>query len=101
VKLLIITIFSMALLLSLGTAYACTVLDKEEARLGVSKGFRGECSNNGDSIICVLEQGAWVHCSGFGGSVTGTNLNSLIYSVCRCKSQDERRRRLEEQMTDF
>ena len=97
-KLAMVTILCIVLLISLDTAFACSVLNKEKARLGVSKGFRGECSNNGYKITCVLEQGSWVNCSGYGGSRSGTNLNSLIYSVCKCSGQEERRRSLEKQL---
>ena len=97
-KLVIVSILSIIILVFTGTAYACSVLDKEEAHLGVSKGFRGECSNNGSTITCVLEEGSWVNCHGPGGSYTGTVLNSLIFSACRCSAQDERRRKLEEQI---
>ena len=99
-KLAMVTILCMALLIGLETAYACSVLNKQKAHLGPSKGFRGECSNNGSTITCVLEQGSWVNCSGVGGSRTGTNLNSLIFSVCRCSAQEERQRKLENQMFD-
>ena len=100
-KLMIISILSVILLFGIGTAYACSVLDKRDASMGVSKGFEGECSNNGSTITCLLEEGSWVNCSGIGGSSTGTNLNSLIYSICRCTAEDERRRNLEEQMYDY
>ena len=100
-KLVIVTIVCMGLLISLGTAYACSVLNKEEASVGVSKGFRGECSNNGYSITCVLEEGSWVSCDSYGGIFSGTNLNSLIFSACRCTAREERRRDLEEQMFDY
>ena len=100
-KLVTAAICCMVLLFGVETAYACSVLNKSPARLGVSKGFRGECSNNGYKITCVLEEGAWVNCSGYGGSASGTNLNSLIYSVCRCTADEERRRRLEEEMFDY
>lgn len=98
VKLVIVSILSMILLFGAGTAYACSVLDKEEAHIGVSKGFRGECSNNGSTITCVLEEGSWVNCYGPAGSFTGTVLNSLIFSACRCSEQEEERRKLEEQI---
>jgi hypothetical protein len=101
VKLVIVALVYMALLFVPGTAYACSVLDKEAAHLGVSKGFRGTCSNNGSNITCVLEQGSWVNCSGYKGSRTGTSLQSLIYSVCGCTAQEERRRSLEEQMETY
>ncbi len=97
-KLALVTILCMVLLITLETAYACSVLNKQKAKLGVSKGFRGECSNNGTEITCVLEQGAWVNCSGIGGSRSGSNLNSLIFSICRCTAQEERQKKLEDQM---
>ena len=94
----IVTILCMVILISVETAYACSVLNKQKAHVGVSKGFRGECSNSGNNITCVLEQGSWVNCSGFGGSFTGTALNSLIFSACECNAQEERQRKLKEQM---
>jgi hypothetical protein len=97
-KLVIVSILSMIVLVCTGTAYACHVRDKEEYRMGQSKGFRGECSNNGSTITCVLEEGSWVKCYGPGGSSTGTVLNSLIFSVCRCSAQEEEREKMEEQM---
>jgi hypothetical protein len=101
VKSVFITIFSMALLSSLGTAYACSVLNKERARVGVSEGFRGECSNSGYSVTCLLQDGSWVTCNGYGGTYSGTDLASLIRSSCRCTAQDERRRDLMEQMKEY
>ena len=100
-KLAILGILSMILLFGTGTAYACSVLDKEEARMGVKSGFRGECSNSGYTITCFLEQGSWVNCSSPRGSASGTNLRSLIYAACGCNDEDERRRNLEEQMFDY
>jgi hypothetical protein len=101
VKSIIVTTLFMALLLGLGTAYACSVLDKEKAKRGVSQGFRGECSNNGFRITCLLEEGSWVSCDGPGGSYSGTNLQSLISSACRCTAKEERRRELIEEMRDY
>ncbi len=92
------SIFAMVLFFGFEAAYACSVLNKEEAKLGVSRGFRGECSNSGYSVTCVLEEGSWVSCSGFGGTFSGTNIKSLIFSACQCSAQEERRRELEEQM---
>ena len=100
-KLVIIILFSMALLLSLGTAYACSVLNKERARIGVSEGFQGECSNNGYSVTCVLQEGSRVTCDGYWGTYSGSNLASLIRSACRCNAQDERNRDLMDQMNDY
>ena len=99
-KLVILGILSMILLFGTGTAYACSVLDKEEAQIGMNKGFRGECSNNGYSITCLLKEGSWVECSGPKGTSTGTDLRSLIYSMCGCYDDDERRS-LEEQMRSY
>ena len=98
VKLAIVTILCMIILISLETSFACSVLNKEKASIGVSKGFRGECSNNGSKVTCVLEQGSWVNCSGWGGSFSGTVLNSLIFSACQCKAQEERGKSLEKQL---
>ena len=41
-KLAIVTILCMFLLIGLETAYACSVLNKEAARVGVSRGFSGD-----------------------------------------------------------
>ncbi len=97
----VIFILSCILFTFSGTAYACSVLNKEKASVGVSEGFRGECSNSGYSVTCLLQEGSWVTCDGFGGSYSGTNLASLIRSACRCTAQDERRRDLLEQMRDY
>jgi len=90
----------MVLLISLEAAYACSVLNKEEARLGVSRGFRGECSNTGYPVTCVLEEGSWVTCRGYGGNYSGTSVSGLVFSACQCSAQEERRKALEEQMFD-
>jgi hypothetical protein len=100
-KLLIVTILFMTLLFVPHTAYSCDVMNKERARVGVDEGFRGECSNNGYEITCVLQQGSWIECSGPEGTATGTNLNSLVYSICGCSAQDERERSLQEQMRNY
>lgn len=100
-KSIIGTILFMTLLFGLGTAYACSVLDKKRAQRGVSQGFSGECSNNGYKITCLLQEGSWVTCDGYGGSYSGTNLNSLIKSACSCTAQEERRRELIEEMRDY
>lgn len=97
----IVSIVCMALLFGAGTAYACSVLDKKRAHRGVSEGFRGECSNNGFSITCLLQEGSWVTCDGVGGSYSGTNLQSLIFSACKCRAQEERRKELIEEMRDY
>jgi hypothetical protein len=101
VRLFIVIILYVILLFVPDTAYSCYVLNKERARVGVDDGFRGECSNNGYEITCVLKEGSWVECSGPEGSATGTNLNSLIYSICGCSAQDERERSLQEQMRNY
>ncbi len=91
----------IAMFISFGTAEACSVLNKEKARLGLSQGFSGECSNSGYSVTCLLEEGSWVTCDGYGGSYSGTNLQSLIRSACRCTAQDDRREDLIEQMKEY
>jgi hypothetical protein len=101
VKSVIVAILSTLLLSGSGTAYACSVLNKERAHVGVSKGFRGECSNNGYPITCLLEEGSWVSCNGPGGSYSGTNLNSLIFSACDCKAAEERRKKQIEEMINY
>jgi len=100
-KSIIVTTLFTVLLLGPGTAYACSVLDKEEASRGVSQGFQGTCSNSGYSVTCLLQEGSWVTCDGFGGSYSGTDLYSLIRSACRCTAQEERRDRLIDQMRDY
>ena len=100
-KSIIITTLFMLLLLGVGTAYACSVLNKEKARLGVSEGFKGECSNSGYPVTCLLQEGSWVTCDGYGGSYSGTDLASLIRSACRCTARDDRRRDLIDEMRRY
>ena len=100
-KLMIVSILSIILLLCAGTANACSVLNMEEVQIGMDKGFRGDCSNNGFTTTCLLKEGSWVNCSGPAGSSTGTNLDSLIRSTCGCSEEDDRRRNLQEQLYNY
>jgi hypothetical protein len=101
VKTAIAIVLFIAMSLSFGTAEACSVLNKKKASRGLGKGFQGECSNSGYSVTCLLEEGSWVICDGYGGSYSGTDLNSLIRSACRCTAQGERRKDLIEQMKGY
>jgi hypothetical protein len=101
VKSVISIVIFIALSLSFETAQACSVLNKERASRGLGKGFQGECSNSGYSVTCLLEEGSWVTCDGYGGTYSGTNLQSLIRSACRCSAQDERREDMIEQMKGY
>lgn len=83
-----VMVIIMALLLSAGTTFACTAVNKERAKRGVNEGFQGECSNNGYKVTCILLEGSWVKCTGPSGGYTGTSLSSLIASACSCVISD-------------
>jgi hypothetical protein len=95
------TVLCMTLLFGFVSAYACSILDKEKTHIGVDEGIRGKCSNNEYPITCVLEDGAWLKCAGPGGTYSGTNLNSLIFSACGCRAQEEKIKKLKEELKNY
>jgi hypothetical protein len=83
-----------------GPAYECSIVDKERAERGAHEGVKGNCSNNGDSIVCIFEEGRGVTCDGPEGTFSGYDLNELIFSACGCISEsgDELKDQLREEL---
>ncbi len=81
--------FIAAMVLICDVGYACSLLNKKEAQIGDSKGVEGVCSNNGLPISCIFV-GEGITCDGPGGSYSGNDLDSLIFSACGCSAQEER-----------
>jgi hypothetical protein len=82
-------VIAVALLLH-GVASACSIQNRKEVQIGDSKGVEGVCSNNGQPISCKFDAGEGITCDGPGGSYTGNDLDSLVFSACGCSSQEER-----------
>jgi len=86
------------LIFSHGIAHACSILDQKKVQIGTSDGIEGVCSNNGLSISCEVSDEDEISCDGPGGSYSGFDLNSVIYSACGCSSEEERGTQLKEEL---
>lgn len=76
-----------------GVAAACTILNRHEVQSGDSKSIEGVCSNNSLPITCNFAKGEGITCAGPGGSYSGADLDTLIFSACGCSAQDEKEMR--------
>ncbi len=70
------------------SVYACEVQDAREIKMGVDKGFKGRCSNNGKVITCTHDKNkpSW-SCQGPKGryNAAGRELKqTLIVETCGC-----------------
>ncbi len=74
--------------------YPCYVMNQEKVQVGSFPGVRGECSNNGLPISCILMEGVGVECDGAGGGYTGYDLGYLVFAACGCSVQEEKERLL-------
>ena len=72
------------------TVFACEILDKRKIHRGFRDGIKGVCSNNGRAIQCLYagKHSGGITCSGPQSTNSGYKLQSLIYSVCGCRSSD-------------
>jgi hypothetical protein len=95
----ILLIFMIAgILMSEGTAYACSILNQEKVQVGSRQGINGICSNNELPITCVYLEGTGIRCDGPSGGYTGYDLDSLIFSACGCTLEEEKGQQLQKEL---
>ncbi|GEM_PF-3245835 len=73
-------------LLNARSAAACDIVNTRQISIGTSEGIAGECSNTGRPIECIDNGGGadGLNCNGPEGSLNGSNLQQLIFTVCGC-----------------
>jgi hypothetical protein len=81
-----------------GNTYACSMEELTKVQIGADQGIKGICSNNRFPISCQNLGNGELSCDGPGGSYSGYDLDSLIFSACGCSSQEEKAK---QRMEDF
>lgn len=85
-----------------GWVDACSIVDKQEFRLGVDNGIQGRCANNGWRIACTVSQAEQeINCEGPEGVFNGDRIQYLVMAACGCTKQDELQQQLEQQLDDY
>ena len=95
-KLIIALVIIMACIPASG--HACSLLNRENIRVGSHVGIRGICSNNKLPITCILLEGMGVECDGPSGGYTGYDLNELVFSACGCTIEQEKEKLMKEEL---
>lgn len=81
-----VRVLCCASLLAMGVsdALACRIENEKRFQEPFHQGIKGTCSNNQEEIRCIEEGDNGFTCTGKGGTFSGSDVNTLIFSACAC-----------------